>query len=474
MASHRRNPDQSAGDGGDAGEVYGAHSTQAASDEYGAYGAHSANGSSTSYGAHSAQDVGGEYGAHGAQGVGDPYDDVDPYDADAAYDVASAGAHSAYGSSAAAASYQQASASNGRHGRTASAAASQTGYQPQQSYQPQGYQPQGYQTQQNYQQAQYQNSAYRPAEPENYGGGGRHAGSSSNGKKNKGGGAWNVVFWVALIIFIAAIVVLGVIAYSYWEGQQTYEEVASEVFTVPDDVDGTSLEDLVVDWDALEEINPDIVGWIYIPGTVVNYPIVHTTDNDYYLDHDFYDNEGLVTSFGAIFLAAENRGDFSDDNNLIYGHHMADGSMFAIIADMTDQDVFDEYRTIYILTPDGNYRLETFALIDCASDDSEVVVEEFDSEEEQEEYILDKFSRSLVTVDDVDVSDITQTFMFCTCDELATDGRYILYAYVVESTVEGNEVEDEDSAGVIDPEDVETVGDASDETVVNSGEAVEE
>ena len=316
--------------------------------------------------------------------------------------------------------------------------------------------------------------AYAPVQPVQVGGGRHAAGAAggSGGGKKQGGGAWNVVFWVALVIFIAALVVLGVIAYSYWQGEQTYEEVADvAAVAIPDDLSGTSLADLTIDWDALEEINSDIVGWIYIPGTVVNYPIVHTTDNDYYLDHDFYGEEGWVARFGTIFLSAENRADLTDDNNLIYGHHMADGSMFAVIAEMTSQSVFDEYRTIYILTPNGNYMLRTFALVDVDASDASVIVQDFSSDEESIAYLEDIISRSLVTATDIaDLEDMTQIYMFCTCDELTTDGRYLLYAYVVESTVD----DDSASVTVIDPDDVTAVADASDETVGTSDETDED
>ena len=79
----------------------------------------------------------------------------------------------------------------------------------------------------------------------------------------------------------------------------------------------TSLADFTVDWDALKAINPDTVGWIYIPGTVVNYPIVQAADDEKYLTHDFKGSEGWIATFGAIFLAAENSSDFSDPNNII-------------------------------------------------------------------------------------------------------------------------------------------------------------
>lgn len=252
---------------------------------------------------------------------------------------------------------------------------------------------------------------------------------------------------------IVALIALGVIGFSYWQGQQTYNDIAEEGFNPPADIAGTSLADLTVDWDALKAVNPDTVGWIYIPGTPVNYPIVHTTDNEKYLTHDFKGSEGWIATFGAIFLAAENRGDFTDANNMIYGHHLNDGSMFACIANFDNQETFDASRTVYLLTPQGNYRLTTFALVHVAADDP-LAQTAFADETERVAYVQDKIDRSVVTVSDAPAAaDMTRTFALSTCDNLPSDGRYVLYSYVAESSAEGS----------ADPNAVDAVGDAADE-----------
>ena len=126
----------------------------------------------------------------------------------------------------------------------------------------------------------------------------------------------------------------------------------------------TNLADLVVDWDALRAINPDIVAWVYMPGTIINYPVAHKDgDSEYYLHHNFSLGEGSFgAEFGSIMLSGENAGDFSDEVNILYGHHMRNGSMFALFAEFRDSAIFNEHRTIYLLTPEGNYRLQTFAV----------------------------------------------------------------------------------------------------------------
>ena len=74
-----------------------------------------------------------------------------------------------------------------------------------------------------------------------------------SGRPRKKSGPWRVVFWIALVVFVVALAALGAIGFSYWQGQQTYNDVAREGFTPPDDLSATSLADFTVDWDALKD-----------------------------------------------------------------------------------------------------------------------------------------------------------------------------------------------------------------------------
>jgi len=80
-----------------------------------------------------------------------------------------------------------------------------------------------------------------------------------------------------------------------------------------------------IDWAALRAINPDVVGWIEVPGTTISYPIVQGTDNDHYLYHTF---TGARNASGAIFLDHRDSPDFHS-RAMIYGHNVRNGSMFA-------------------------------------------------------------------------------------------------------------------------------------------------
>lgn len=255
---------------------------------------------------------------------------------------------------------------------------------------------------------------------------------------------WRVVFWLALVVLVVSLVALGGIALSYWQGRDANSSTA-EAFPEPTDAQLLSLADLSVDWDALLAVNPDTVGWVYIPGTVVNYPIVQTDNNELYLKTDFQGETNWFVSFGSIFLDASNASDFSDQNSVIYGHNMNDGaifggegSMFSAIASMDDPDAFNATRTVYVLTPQGNYRLRSFSLVHTQATDP-IVQTSFATAADLEAYVQDKMDRTVQQPEGVlpAAADIKQVFTFSTCDNLPSDGRYVLFCYVEEATAPG-------------------------------------
>lgn len=113
-----------------------------------------------------------------------------------------------------------------------------------------------------------------------------------------------------------------------------------------------------VDFDALRAINPDVVGWLIIDGTNINYPVVQGRDNQYYLRHLF---TGEYNASGCIFLDSRNAGDFSNQHSILYGHHMGNGTMFNGLMDYKEQDFYDAHPSALLLTPAGNYEINFFS-----------------------------------------------------------------------------------------------------------------
>ena len=245
---------------------------------------------------------------------------------------------------------------------------------------------------------------------------------------------WRVVFVVSLVVLIAALIGLGAIAFQYLSQQQAYDDL--EQYASLSDSGNKTLAELSVDWDSLQAINPDIVAWIYIPDSPVNYPVVQGSDNEEYLHKAFDGSTGWLASAGTIFLDSANAADFSDRNSALYGHHMNDGSMFASLSNWQNNDEFNAHRDIYVLTPQGNYRLKTFALVKTTGDDA-LVQTNFSSDESYLSYIQDKLDRSVTTQEGevLSAADIRQSMLFSTCEYSQADGRAVLFAAVVETTV---------------------------------------
>lgn len=254
--------------------------------------------------------------------------------------------------------------------------------------------------------------------------------------KGKGGGPWRIIFIVSIVVLVGALAALGAIGYQYWSQQNAYNglEQYAEV-NEADDNSNLALSDLKVNWDALRAINPDIVAWVYIPGTPVNYPVVQGEDNNEYLHKAFDGSTGWLASAGTIFLDSSNNANLTDRNNALYGHHMNDGSMFASLAGFEDQSTFDSHRDVYVLTPQGNYRLKTFALVKTTGSDA-IVQTSFASDESYQAYVQDKLTRSVVSQkgDALAAADIKQSMLFSTCEYSQNDGRAVLFAAVVETT----------------------------------------
>jgi sortase B len=113
-----------------------------------------------------------------------------------------------------------------------------------------------------------------------------------------------------------------------------------------------------MDFDELREQMPNIVGWILSEGTVINYPIVWGTDNDFYLYHL---PDGTSNRLGSIFLDYRSSGDFSDCAMMIFGHNTSSRDMFGSLLYYANQEQFDQHPTMYIFTPTHNFRLELLA-----------------------------------------------------------------------------------------------------------------
>ena len=122
---------------------------------------------------------------------------------------------------------------------------------------------------------------------------------------------------------------------------------------------GIEVPDKNIDFEAILQENDDVYAWIYVPGTLVDYPVLqHPTDDSYYLNHNMDGSAGYP---GCIYTELLNEKDFTDPNTVLYGHNMDDDSMFGSLHDFEDPDFFEEDHYIYIYTPEDVYVYQIFA-----------------------------------------------------------------------------------------------------------------
>lgn len=117
-----------------------------------------------------------------------------------------------------------------------------------------------------------------------------------------------------------------------------------------------------VDLESLRQTNPDVVGWIAIPGTPLDYPFLMGEDNDYYLNRTW---QGARSAAGAVFMDIHCPVDFSAFNTILYGHNMKNATMFGSLKKYRTQEYYEQNPCIYIVDDRGIHRYEIFAAFEA-------------------------------------------------------------------------------------------------------------
>lgn len=114
----------------------------------------------------------------------------------------------------------------------------------------------------------------------------------------------------------------------------------------------------VMDFAALRQTCPDLVGWIRLEDSIIDYPVVQGTDNDYYLHHLA---DGTENKSGAIMMDVANAADFTDAVTILHGHHMRGGAMFGHLSDYKKESYYQTHAVLKLFTPAGDYDVAVFA-----------------------------------------------------------------------------------------------------------------
>lgn len=197
-------------------------------------------------------------------------------------------------------------------------------------------------------------------------------------------------------------------------------QLIEDVFTKNKTEENT--EKTIIDWDKLSNINTDIIGWIKINDTNIDYPILKDTDNLKYLKHSF---GGKYNNNGSIFTL--NNNPFQDYETVLYGHNMKSGIMFSELGKYMNKEFFDKHSSFEIYTKNQNYKATVFSCYSIGINKEENNIKLLDFEEQVEYYK----KASKYSVDNV--SEIKKIVKLSTCSYLnnhttSTDQRYYIVA----------------------------------------------
>ena len=230
---------------------------------------------------------------------------------------------------------------------------------------------------------------------------------------------------VDLLVLTVILLLLAFGCYAMWDSNQIHNAASSVRYerykpTIEDDGAG---------FKHLQTLNPDVIAWLTVYGTNIDYPLVQGRDNIKYVNTNA---EGRHSLSGAIFLDYRNNPDFMDFNSILYGHHMENRVMFGEITSFANTDYFNARRYGMLVADGQMYGLEFFAYVHSDANDTRVFRVNITGNEGKQNY-LDMLMDMAIITRDVPVTANDRIVLLSTCSPNSTNGRDILVGRIIDT-----------------------------------------
>ncbi|RXI97880.1 SrtB family sortase [Anaerobacillus alkaliphilus] len=173
----------------------------------------------------------------------------------------------------------------------------------------------------------------------------------------------------------------------------------------------------------LLELNKDTVGWITVPNSNVDYPVVQTNNNEFYLHHNFYGDQSIA---GSIFMDFRNVGDGTDRHTILYGHNMRDGSMFQGLMKYKDEDFFLDQQIITFYSLYEEFHYEVFSVY-VTDTDFNYIPTKFRSNRDYVDF-LHELQKKSIFPNEITLSEEDRLLTLSTCSYEWDDARFVVHA----------------------------------------------
>lgn len=225
---------------------------------------------------------------------------------------------------------------------------------------------------------------------------------------------------LSIIAGILILLMLSYGVYSLWDTYKIYadsfaDEELLKFRPADDGGDNPTLEDL-------KKKNPDVKAWLQVPESNIDYPVVQGQDDMEYINKNVY---GEFELSGAIFLSCLNKDDFSDPYNLIYGHNMKNGGMFADVVDFINKKYFDEHKKGKLYLTNETKKIQFFACMKVTASDTKIYHPDGYRKENLDDLLI-YIREHAVQYRDLNVTKEDSLIALSTCSEAETNGRVVL------------------------------------------------
>ena len=222
---------------------------------------------------------------------------------------------------------------------------------------------------------------------------------------------------IAIYLILFLILICSGFKLYFWykdkkNNDETTEQLKNNVKLEKIKKDNSNNEKYIVDFKKLKSENSDVVAYIKVNNTNIEYPIVKTSNNNFYLNHSF---DKSKNSRGWIFADYKNKFDNTDKNIVIYGHNMRDESMFGSLKNILNEEWYNnaENKNITFLTEKGNYIYKVFSIYKIESEDYYIKTN-FKNDEDYEKFLNTIKSRSIKNFDiNLNINDKIITLSTC-------------------------------------------------------------
>ncbi len=222
---------------------------------------------------------------------------------------------------------------------------------------------------------------------------------------------------IAIYLILFLILIYSGFKLYFWykdkkNNDETTEQLKNNVKLEKIKKDNSNNEKYIVDFKKLKSENSDVVAYIKVNNTNIEYPIVKTSNNNFYLNHSF---DKSKNSRGWIFADYKNKFDNTDKNIVIYGHNMRDESMFGSLKNILNEEWYNnaENKNITFLTEKGNYIYKVFSIYKIESEDYYIKTN-FKNDEDYEKFLNTIKNRSIKNFDiNLNINDKIITLSTC-------------------------------------------------------------